>query len=332
LRRHTRPQSWQELYELLNDTLDPRKHKDTFELFGRIFALSQYPVIGPAPADRSAIQMDRLIRDGEFAYFCLPALGAAMTSISVAKFAIFCFIDAARRWNTSGAPIKKPFLFIDESQVVCGTQNIARVCQQATGAKVRLVFSQQSLTDSITRDAPKIASTIRTNTRVKLAFGVVDRDERDEWISTSGEQIGHLFSYSNGRDGEGRATCNTTMQEVLHNRLNHNVINAVNNTPGAALLHVNRDEGLSQFKAVPHQIWCPYPMEKAEYERYLVTPWPDAPESQVQGSEPQKTFVNQQGPDEIMEQGMQKYAALEELFRNAVKKSGRRAVEAATAT
>jgi hypothetical protein len=315
-------QSWEQLYELLTETLDRRKHKDAYELLGRIYGLSHYPVLGAAPEGVDAIHFPDVIDRGEAVYLWLPALVGAMSVITVAKLAMFCYLDAAAKRKNSGKPRKKSWLFIDEAQVVCG-QNMERIFQQASGSDVRLVISNHTLANLDTRDAPNFSATVWANTRIKQAFALIDTEDRDRWIALSGETLDYLTGFGQGTDGQGRATSSTTWQPVVHPRLNHNVLNAVGNTRGASLLYLIRDDGLARYEAIPQQIWCPFPLSKEEYERRMTTPWPDLPETKTQGNSTQTTVVNTQSPEEIEVQAEEKYAAIEELFRTVDGESGR---------
>jgi hypothetical protein len=321
------PTTWEAQYELLIQTLDRRQHKDVFELLGRIFALAQYPILGPPPDGVDSIHMPTLFERNECAYFWLPAMDSAMSIITIAKFVLFAYLSAARQWNTSGKPLKYGLCFIDEMQVVCG-QNTERIFQQASGAKVRLFVSNQSLSNLDTRDAPNLSKTIWTNTHIKQAFGLVDTREREDWIKLSGETVGILQTDSFGTDGEGRRTRSTSRQEVIHSRLNQNVINAVNNTAGSSLVYILRDNGFCRFNGIPRQIWCPYPMTLEEYERRVTTPWPELPETKIELGQIQTTVVNAQPPQAVERQAHEKYAALEDLFQQASKHSGRRVLAA----
>ncbi len=309
------PTSWEELYELLTDTLDRREHRDVFELLGRIFALAQYPVLGPAPAGIDTIHMPTVIENNECVYMWLPALESAMSVVSIAKMGLFCFLDAARKWNNSGRERKHSYLMLDEGQVICGS-NTERVCQQASGARVRMILSNQSLANLDTRDAPNLSKTIWTNTRVKQTFGLLDSRERRDWIDLSGEDIGTL------PNGENQG-CSTPGRAVVHPRLNQNAISEVNNTAGQSLLYVNGDTGLSRFECIPRQVWCPYPMTYSEYLRRSQTPWPTQSEPQVQDGKVEATVVNTQAPEEVQQQADSKYTALEQLFRDVARQSNR---------
>jgi hypothetical protein len=323
------PASWEELYELLTQTLDRREHRDVFELVGRIFALAQYPVLGPAPRGVDAIHMPSVLEKNECVLLWLPALESAMSVVGVAKMALFCFLDAARKWNQSGRPLRPAYAFLDEGQVICGP-NIERIFQQATGARMRIILSNQSLANLDARDAPHLSRTIWVNTRVKQTFGLLDSRERRDWIELSGEELGHLRSYADSwsetsrrPDGGTSTTTATTItrHEVVHPRLNQNMISAVNNVKGASLLYLNGDEGLAEMNCIPRQIWCPYPMPQADYVRRSTTPWPALPETNIQSGE--TTVVNVRAPEVIEREAKEKYAALEELFVDVARRAGR---------
>jgi hypothetical protein len=233
----------------------------------------------------------------------------------MAKFALFCYLDAARIYNNSGRPVKRPWLFMDEGQVVVG-QNVERIFQQASGSKVRIVYSLQDLASLDSRDAPNLSSTIWTCTQVKQAFGIVDEREAAKWIKLSGEETGYTCNYSD----------KVSIQEVVRSRLNQNAISAVNDTPGSSILYVTRDTGIGKFSSIPRQTWCPFPITEEEYQRRDTTPWPEISETHVQAGEAKTTVVNREAPLAVEQRGAEKYAAIEQLFSQVSKKSGRRPV------
>jgi hypothetical protein len=67
-------------------------------------------------------------------------------------------------------------------------------------------------------------------------------------------------------------------------------------------------------------------MSPADYQRRLTTPWPELPETRVEGGKCETTVVNAQPPQTIEQQAQAKYAALERLFDDAARNSGRRPV------
>jgi len=304
------PQSWEELYTLLLDNLDRREHKDVFELVGRIYALAQYPTLGAAPPGTDCIHMPSVFENNECVYFWLPALASCMTVVTVAKMALFSFLDAGRNWNWAGRSDKKlGFCFLDEGQVVCG-QNMERVFQQASGSHISLVLSNQSRANLDTNDAPNLSHTIWKNTRLKQAFGLLDSREREDWIELSGETVGHLCTVTDQRG----ASCSTSVswQEVVHSRLDSNIIGGVNNSQGSSLLYINGDAGLNLAGCIPRHIWCPYTMALAEYNRRQSTAWPTAPQTQPVTAA--TTVVNTQSADDILANAIDQYAALDQLF------------------
>lgn len=318
----TRIESWEELFRVLAEKLDPREHRDAFELVGRIYAVSQYKVLGPAPAGVDTIVMSRVIEKNECVYLWLPALESSMSIVGVGKMALFSFIDAARRFNSSGRSVKRAYAFIDEAQVITG-RSTERVLQQASGAGVSVILSHHSLANLDSPDAPNLGRTIWTNTRVKQAFGILDARERDDWIRLSGETTGHLTSTQWRIDGEGGLTIGAARQEVVHSRLSENAISAMNNSPGSALLYVNGDVGFSRFRSVPQEIWCPYPMSLADYRRRSTTPWPSAPETLNREDVQETTVMNDRSPAEVEAAAQRDYAALEALFRDVARKRNR---------
>lgn len=315
------PESWEELHDLLLTEIDPKKHKDVFELVSSIFALAQYPVLGPAPTGADVIHMPTVIADRQVVYFNLPARLSAVSARDVGKLALFAFVTAAADWNDRREE-RRSVIFLDEAQIICSS-NLATLFQQCSGAKTSMVFSNQARSDLNVPDAPQLGETVRVNTRFKQMFTVADPMEAADLIRMSGDRIGILRTFAHGTDGMGRATSGLTQKETLYTILTQNDINAVNNDPAGSLIHVMTDAGLTQLGGIPRHIQTPYPLDAAEYRRRLFTPWSDAPEVVQTVGGPARTFVNVKGPEEVQQQAEQDYAELMDFFRRTALRAGR---------
>lgn len=316
-----KPASWHELYELLLREIDPKKHKDIFELVSSIFALAQYPVLGSAPAGVDVIHMPTVFAERQVVFCSLPARLSAISARDVGKLILFAFITAAGDWNERFERLPS-VVAVDEIQILCSS-NLATLFQQASGAAVSMIFSNQGRLDLNVPDAPHLADSVRINTRFKQMFTVVDPREAADLIQVSGDRLGILRSYVSGRDGKGHATSSVSEQETLCQFLTQNEINAVNNDRNGSLIQVISDAGFTELGGVPRHIQTPYPLEAYEYERRLHTPWPTAPEMAPAPGGVTRTVVNTQEPEEVQEKAEQDYAQLMAFFRQTARRAGR---------
>lgn len=315
-----KPQSWEELYQTLLTEIDPKKHKDVFELVSSIFVLAQFPVLGPAPDGVDVIHMPSVIENCEVCFFSLPARLSAISARDVAKLALFCFVTAAGDWNDRH-PERRSFIFLDEAQIICSS-NMGTLFQQCSGAKTAMILSNQARSDLNVPDAPMLSETVRVNTRMKQMFTVADPRDALDLMGMSGERLGILRSYSSGMSG-GNATSSVSEQEVLHSVLTQNAINAVNNDRTGSLLHIMTGAGYTQPLGIPKHIRTPYPMTSTEYRLRMYTPWPSAPETIQQGAQPVRTVMNKQEPEEVQDLAEQQSARLMEFFKQTARRAGR---------
>ena len=185
--------------------------------------------------------MPSVIAENTVVYMWLPVLAGAMTVEGVAKMGLFTYLDAIRIWNTSGKPKKKCWCFTDEGQVITGRMT-QRIFEQAS-IGVRFVWSNQFQRGVDSPDTPNLSRAMWGNTRFKQAYGMLDLEEREDWIAVSGEELIYIDEPYSGTDGEGRRTSGTSRKAHIHPRLNHDIINQVTNTPGSSLLYLTRDAG-----------------------------------------------------------------------------------------
>ncbi|QDV89919.1 hypothetical protein RAS2_09940 [Phycisphaerae bacterium RAS2] len=315
-----KPQSWEELYQTLLTEINPKKHKDVFELVSSIFVLAQFPVLGPAPDGVDVIHMPSVIENCEVCFFSLPARLSAISARDVAKLALFCFVTAAGDWNDRH-PERRSFIFLDEAQIICSS-NMGTLFQQCSGAKTAMILSNQARSDLNVPDAPMLSETVRVNTRMKQMFTVADPRDALDLMGMSGERLGILRSYSSGMSG-GNATSSVSEQEVLHSVLTQNAINVVNNDRTGSLLHIMTGAGYTQPLGIPMHIRTPYPMTHKEYKLRMYTPWPSVPETIRRGAHPVRTVMNKHEPEEVQDLAEQQSARLMEFFQQTARRAGR---------
>ncbi len=307
-----KPRTWEELHELLLTELNPKKHKDVFELVSSIYVLAQFPVLGPAPAGKDEIHMPSVIANREVVFFSLPARLSAISARDVAKLALFSFVTAAGDWNDRN-PERRSYVFLDEAQIICSS-NMSTLFQQCSGARTSMMLSNQARSDLNVPDAPTLSDTVRVNTHLKQMFTVVDPRDGEDLIRISGDRIGHLQTFVGDR---------STAHEVLYPVLTQNDINFVNNDPEGSLVHVIMGDGFTQHNGVPKHIRTPYTMSRDEYESRSHTPWPAAPESNISVPGAPQTLVNTEDVEDVQSRGEQSYARLMQFFKQTALRAGR---------
>lgn len=311
-RAPNKPQSWEELHELLLTELNPKKHKDVFELVSTIFALAQFPMLGPPAPGADAIHMPTVIANREVVFFSLPARLSAISARDVAKLALFSFITAAADWNDRN-PQRRCFVFLDEAQIICSS-NLAVLFQQASGAKTAMILSNQARSDLDVPDVPQLSKTVRVNSRFQQMFTIVDSCDSKELIQCSGDRVALLRSTSGDKSGT---------HEVIYPVITQNDINLVNNDPNGSMVLVTTGGGLTQHGGIPQHVQSPYTMSLEEYNRRMHTPWPEASELQHRPDGMKRTVVNTQDVEEIQQAAEDEYAKLMAFFQKTAHRAGR---------
>ncbi|MCG3132490.1 MAG: hypothetical protein FLDDKLPJ_03340 [Phycisphaerae bacterium] len=315
-----KPQTWEELHELLLTELNPKKHRDVFELVSSIYVLAQFTVLGKAPASVDEIYMPSVIANREVVFCSLPVRLSAMSARDVAKLLLFSFVTAAGDWNDTH-PERRSYIALDEAQVICSS-NMGTLFQQCSGAKTSMFLSNQARSDLNVPDAPTLGDTVRVNTHFKQMFTVVDPRDGRELIEVSGERLGYLRSYSTQTSSSGTSS-GVTETEVLCPSLTQNDINFVNEDAQGSLVQVITGAGFTRLNGVPRHVWTPYSMSSEEYERRMHTPWPTLPERNVTVPAAPRTVVNKEDVEDVQSRAEDNYARLMQFFKQTALRAGR---------
>lgn len=315
----TPPTSWASAYRVLMAAHDPREDRDVFELLSTIRAIAEFEVLGPAPEGAEEISMVRAIAENEVIYFHLPALGPAYTVRDVGRMAMYCWLQAAIARSRGPEGPKRSLMVIDEFQILAGEQSEV-VLQQASAGSVTCLFSNQSLHDLDRYGVPNLSDTVRDNTRVKLAFGIPNLKEAEDWARRAGETIvmregwsvhdsGTTFSYS----------------PSVGPRMPLDVITQATNEPNTALLLSMTDSGLCRYRGRPVRLRVPYTMTEEEYERRQNTPWEAStaasPASTATATKaPGSPFIGTRSPEQVVEDAQRDYSRIEEMFKSLVER------------
>lgn len=283
------PQSWDELYALVLKKAGKQRHKDTTELLSTIHALTCYEQLRSAPEGKDQIHMPRLVAENEVAYFWLPYRVGNMSVKEVGKLALFAILTACAEYYEAGKPAKQTYVVIDEFQCLAA-ENIKAILQQARGFGISLVLALQALKDLQSPNSTDLRATVFTNTRFKQFFTVTERQEMEDLIALSGEELQYLQSTSESTTTSNTGTSHTvstSQHPVYRPRLERDLIRAVNDAETDSLIYVTRGKGFTKLEGIPTRIQSLYPLDQDEYNKRLSTPWPKAEEVPTASQNPQ---------------------------------------------
>lgn len=296
LQREPKPQSFEDLYKVVEELSHEKQHRECFELVSTIHALSEYPMlatVGPLKKPEQAIHMPSVLERRQIVYFWLPAAIESISVREIGKLALFSLLTAAIDRRRAGKPQRQAYLVIDEFQRLAG-ENFKIVLEQARSFGLSAIIANQTLSDLRIHDID-LRPTVRTNTRSKVYFSVSDPAEVRDLAASSGEEIAVMKSWSVGQSDVGGGTQTHSWSESLKTRLTVNDILRVSDHPLDFILQVSRGGGYTQFAGVPIQVRTSYPLSKRQYEeRSFQTPWPT-----IEAYEEGTVVVAQETPREI---------------------------------
>ncbi|MBC7818930.1 MAG: TraM recognition domain-containing protein [Planctomycetaceae bacterium] len=270
------PQTFRELSDVLKSFRGRPGYPDIFELVSTIHALTQYPqleTITPVSDPGDCIHMPTVLERRQVVYFWLPAAIESITVREIGKLALFALLSTAIDRQRSGAEVRRVYLVIDEFQRLAG-ENFSIILEQARSYGVSAIMANQTQADLKTATID-LRPTVRTNTRVKMYFGVTDLDEISELSTLSGEEVAIMESWGESESAKGGGSLSHTRQQTLKNRLLVSDILGMTDHPRRSILHVNRGSGYSQFAGLPTVVDCFHPITHALYVARGKMPWPN---------------------------------------------------------
>ncbi len=294
-----KPKSMEELYGILKKLTrggdgslgkpgDYGRAADTFELVSTIHAMTQYEMLATAENvehPEQSIHMPELIEHGQVAYFWLPAALESISVREIGKLALFSLLAAAIDRSRRGEPPRQVYLVIDEFQSIAG-ENFKIILEQARSFGISAILANQTQSDLKTHDID-LRPTIRTNTRMKMYFGVTDSDEARELSESSGEELAFVRSRSVS-SSSGLGSSSTTTLGWTHStkpRLTRNDIIAATDDPLQFILRVSRGAGYTQFGGMPQLVRTTFPLTLEEYDRRMLIKWPRRKRHTVEAKE-----------------------------------------------
>lgn len=269
------PQTFRELSDVLKSFRGRPGYPDIFELVSTIHALTQYPqleTITPVSDPGDCIHMPTVLERRQVVYFWLPAAIESITVREIGKLALFALLSTAIDRQRSGAEVRRVYLVIDEFQRLAG-ENFSIILEQARSYGVSAIMANQTQADLKTATID-LRPTVRTNTRVKMYFGVTDLDEISELSTLSGEEVAIMESWGETESSKGGGSVSHNRQQTLKNRLLVSDILGMTDHPRRSILHVNRGSGYSQFAGLPTIVDCFHPITHALYVARGKMPWP----------------------------------------------------------
>lgn len=270
------PQTFKELSDILKSFRGRPNYPDIFELVSTIHALTQYPqleTIEPVSDPDSSIHMPTVLERRQVVYFWLPAAIESITVREIGKLALFSLLSASIDRQRSGQDTRRTYLFIDEFQRLVG-ENFRIVLEQARSYGLSCFMANQTQAD-LNLPEMDLRPTVRTNTRVKMNFGVTDVSEIQELSKLSGQEIAVMRGQGFSKSSAGVRTSSVTFSESMKDRfLPSDILNATDH-PRRCILHVTRGSGYSQFAGLPTIVDCFHPITRELYVARSRMPWPE---------------------------------------------------------
>lgn len=269
------PQTFKELNDILKSFRGRPNYPDIFELVSTIHALTQYPqleTIEPVSDPTTSIHMPTVLERRQVVYFWLPAAIESITVREIGKLALFSLLSASIDRQRSGQDTRRTYLCIDEFQRLAG-ENFRIVLEQARSYGLSCFMANQTQAD-LKLPEFDLRPTVRTNTRVKMHFGVTDIAEILEISQLSGQEIAVMESWAQMTTKKGNVRDSTTFTETLKDRLLvTDILNATDH-PRRCILHVTRGSGYSQWAGLPTVVDCFYPISRDLYVARSNAAWP----------------------------------------------------------
>lgn len=292
-----RIKSFEELNaRILELAKDEKVAHDTFELLAAVHAISRYEKVATATnlddASR-AINMHDVLEHRQVVVFWLPAVVESASVRELGKLALFCHLAAAIDRKRLGKGSRESLLVVDEFQRIAG-ENFKVVLEQAREFDVSAILANQTQGDLKLHDVD-LRPTVRTNTRVKMFFGVTDPDEMHDLIRTSGEEIAHIQTETMGVTTSakgGSESQSSALSQALKPRISQNDVHAITDHPLEFVLHVARGAGCTQFAGLPHRVRTTYPVP---YDVYTKRKERGGPPREPQSPD---ESMNERGPKE----------------------------------
>lgn len=297
LTEHPEVESFDALYKLIRSKCNRDEFRDAFELVATLSSLTQYAPLNPAAAadtdPAELIHFPDVLEHGQVIYFWLPAALESVSIREIGKLALYSLLTACIDRQRAGKPVHQTYLFIDEFQRLAG-ENFKIVLEQARSFGLGAILCNQSISDLVSADAD-LRPTVRTNTRLKMNFGVTDPDELKYLSETSGQELAIMRSYALSSSGEDTKT----YAENIKAKITINDLLSLTDSPTDYLLHVTRGGGYTQYGGFPVMARTSWPVTWEVYQRASNTPLPDAPE--------QAPVVNTHSPRDIEESTRQQF-------------------------
>lgn len=269
------PQTFKELNDILKSFRGRPNYPDIFELVSTIHALTQYPqleTIEPVSDPSTSIHMPTVLERRQVVYFWLPAAIESITVREIGKLALFSLLSASIDRQRSGQDTRRTYLCIDEFQRLAG-ENFRIVLEQARSYGLSCFMANQTQAD-LKLPEFDLRPTVRTNTRVKMHFGVTDVAEILEISQLSGQEIAVMESWAHMTTKKNNVRESTTSTETLKDRLLvSDILNATDH-PRRCILHVTRGSGYSQWAGLPTVVDCFYPISRELYVARSNAAWP----------------------------------------------------------
>jgi len=270
------PQTFKDLHTILKSFRGRTNYPDIFELVSTIHALTQYPqleTIESVSDPETSIHMPTVLERRQVVYFWLPAAIESITVREIGKLALFSLLSAAIDRQRNGQETRRAYLCIDEFQRLAG-ENFRIILEQARSYGLSCFMANQTQAD-LKLPEFDLRPTVRTNTRVKMHFGVTDLAEIQELSGLSGQEVAIMESVGHTVTSKGNTRDSATLTETLKDRLLVSDILGATDHPRRCVLHVTRGSGYSQWAGLPTVVDCFHPISREQYVARSKAAWPE---------------------------------------------------------
>jgi hypothetical protein len=311
------PTSFQDLYQKLNETTDPKKKTtdDAFELHAAIEAFLLYPQLFTTQEQEqlypeTIINFDRVLDKRQVVYFWLPAQTQSMAAREIGKLALFNLFAAAKRRQDEHNRTRQSYLIIDEFQRLVG-ENLTIILEQARSYGIGAILSNHSAAQLRTADGKDLWPLINGNTAATIHFGSKDITELEMLSRLSGEYLqtrstvshssgtGRSISFNNDSYTESHSE---SISQSQHYRPKFMVadLQRIFSRKRRFILSVQRNSGFTKFDGAPVVVDGIYSMPKETYLHRQTLPWPTVPTLPKGIAASPKTEFSQARPSQEM--------------------------------
>ena len=215
-----------------------------------------------------AIDLADVFRRPQLLHFHLPCTVAPYTSPEIGRLVASLLLVAGRYVNRS-FPV---YLVIDEFQRMVG-RNLEAMLQLARSMGVGAILANQTMEDLKT-SRTNLITAIEANCRFRQCFAVSLSEDRERIITSSGQTVEYVLTFSATTRGDGGSSQSHAMCEQILSRLGINDVLLASDHPHHSIVRITRGKGYAQFGGMACVVESDYHISAEEYSRRRAMPWP----------------------------------------------------------